>query len=102
MNLHNIRNTSAERKPFFLHSQFVIMVMAYFWRFLKHFYTQEVSMIKKYTYSFYHKRIKAALCAVLCSALTAMPAFATGEDNSSTAATATTVWTKASEIMQDV
>ena len=58
-------------------------------------------MIKKSTHSFSHKRIKAALCAVLCSALTAMPAFATGEDNSS-AATGTTVWTKASEIMQDV
>lgn len=29
-----------------------------------------------------------------------MPAFATGEDNS--AATTTTVWTKAREIMQDV
>lgn len=58
-------------------------------------------MIKKNTYSFSHKRMKAALCAVLCSALTAMPAFATGEDNNA-AATATTVWTKASEIMQDV
>lgn len=58
-------------------------------------------MIKKYTYSFYHKRIKTALCTVLCSALNAMPAFATGEGNS-TAATGTTVWTKASEIMQDV
>ena len=57
-------------------------------------------MIKKNTRSFYHKRINTALCAVLCSALTAMPAFATGEDNS--AATTTTVWTKASEIMQDV
>ena len=30
-----------------------------------------------------------------------MPAFAVGEDNSS-ATTGTTVWTKASEIMQDV
>ena len=59
-------------------------------------------MIKKNTYSFYHKRIRTALCAVLCSVLTAMPAFATGEDNSSTATTGTTVWTKASEIMQDV
>ena len=59
-------------------------------------------MIKKNTHSFSHKRIKTALCAVLCSALTAMPAFATGEDNSPTAATGTTVWTKASEIMQDV
>jgi len=44
MILHNIRIKSAERKPFFLHSQFVIMVMVYFWRFLKHFCTQEVSM----------------------------------------------------------
>ena len=59
-------------------------------------------MIKKNTYSFYHKRIRTALCAVLCSVLTAMPAFATGEDNSSTATTGTTVWTKASEIMQDI
>lgn len=58
-------------------------------------------MIKKNTYSFYHKRIRTALCAVLCSVLTAMPAFATGEDNSPTAAASTTVWTKASEIMQD-
>ena len=58
-------------------------------------------MIKKNTYSFYHKRIRTALCAVLCSVLTAMPAFATGEDNSAAAA-GTTVWTKASEIMQDV
>ena len=52
-------------------------------------------MTKKNTRSCSHKRIKAALCAVLCSALTAMPAFAT-------AAAGTTVWTKASEIMQDV
>ena len=60
-------------------------------------------MFKKNTRSFSHKRMKAALCAVLCSALTATPAFATGEDNNATAATtATTVWTKASEIMQDV
>ena len=59
-------------------------------------------MIKKNTYSFYHKRIRTALCAVLCSVLTAMRAFATGEDNSPTAAASTTVWTKASEIMQDV
>ena len=58
-------------------------------------------MIKKNMRSLSHKQIKTALCAVLCSALTAMPAFATGEDNS-TAATGTTVWTKASEIMQDV
>lgn len=58
-------------------------------------------MIKKSTRSFSHKQIKTALCAVLCSALTAMSAFATGEDNSS-ATTGTTVWTKASEIMQDV
>lgn len=54
-------------------------------------------MTKKNTRSCSHKRMKAALCAVLCSALTAMPAFATGEDNS--AATTTTVWTKASEII---
>lgn len=59
-------------------------------------------MFKKNTHSFSHKRIKAALCAAMCSVLTAMPAFATGEDNSSTATTGTTVWTKASEIMQDV
>ena len=60
-------------------------------------------MTKKNTRSCSHKRIKAALCAALCSALTAMPAFATGEDNSAAAATTgTTVWTKASEIMQDV
>ena len=60
-------------------------------------------MTKKNTRSFSHKRIKAALCAALCSALTAMPAFVTGEDNSAAAATTgTTVWTKASEIMQDV
>jgi hypothetical protein len=58
-------------------------------------------MFKKNTHSIPHKRIKTALCAVLCSALTAMPAFATGEDNNA-AATGTTVWTKASEIMQDV
>ena len=59
-------------------------------------------MTKKNTRSCSHKRIKAALCAAMCSVLTAMPAFATGEDNSSTATTGTTVWTKASEIMQDV
>ena len=58
-------------------------------------------MTKKNTHSCSHKRIKAALCAAMCSVLTAMPAFATGEDNSS-ATTGTTVWTKASEIMQDV
>lgn len=52
-------------------------------------------MFKKNTHSFSHKRIKAALCAAMCSVLTAMPAFATGEDNSSTATTGTTVWTKA-------
>lgn len=57
-------------------------------------------MTKKNTRSCSHKRIKAALCAAMCSVLTAMPAFATGEDNST--ATTTTVWTKASEIMQDV
>ena len=60
-------------------------------------------MIKKNTRSFSNKQIKTALCAVLCSVLTAMPTFATGEDNNAAAATtATTVWTKASEIMQDV
>ena len=37
----------------------------------------------------------------MCSVLTAMPTFAAGEDNSA-ATTGTTVWTKASEIMQDV
>lgn len=59
-------------------------------------------MFKKNTHSFSHKRIKAALCAAMCSVLTAMPNFATGEDNFSTATTGTTVWTKASEIMHDV
>ena len=60
-------------------------------------------MTKKNTHSFSHKRMKAAFCTVLCSAMTAMPAFATGEDNSAAATTTgTTVWTKASEIMQDV
>ena len=59
-------------------------------------------MTKKNTRSCSHKRIKAALCAAMCNVLTAMPAFATGEDNSPTAADSTTVWTKASEIMQDV
>ena len=54
-------------------------------------------MTKKNTRSCSHKRIKAALCAAMCNVLTAMPAFATGE-----ATTGTTVWTKASEIMQDV
>ena len=57
-------------------------------------------MTKKDARSISNKRIKAALCAAMCIVLTAMPAFATGEDNS--AATTTTVWTKASEIMQDV
>lgn len=47
-------------------------------------------MTKKNTHSCSHKRIKAALCAAMCSVLTAMPAFATGEDNSS-ATTGTTV-----------
>lgn len=60
-------------------------------------------MTKKNTRSCSHKRMKAVLCAAMCSALTAMPAFATGEDNNTAAATTgTTVWTKASEIMQDV
>ena len=60
-------------------------------------------MTKKNTRSDSHKHIKATLCAAMCSVLTAMPAFATGEDNSAAAATTgTTVWTKASEIMQDV
>ena len=59
-------------------------------------------MTKKNTRSDSHKHIKATLCAAMCSVLTAMPAFATGEDNSPTAAASTTVWTKASEIMQDV
>ena len=58
-------------------------------------------MTKKNTRSDSHKHIKATLCAAMCSVLTAMPAFATGEDNSAAAA-GTTVWTKASEIMQDV
>ena len=54
-------------------------------------------MTKKNTHSCSHKRIKAALCAAMCSVLTAMPTFATGEDNNAAAATtATTVWTKAS------
>ena len=58
-------------------------------------------MTKKNTRSCSHKRIKAALCAAMCSALTAMPAFATNGNNAA-ATTGTTVWTKASEIMQDV
>ena len=58
-------------------------------------------MTKKTTRSDSHKHIIATLCAAMCSGLTAMPAFATGEDNSAAAA-GTTVWTKASEIMQDV
>ena len=44
-------------------------------------------MTKKNTRSCSHKRIKAALCAAMCSALTAMPAFATNGNN----AAATTV-----------
>ncbi|WP_455500894.1 fimbrial protein [Gemmiger sp.] len=48
-----------------------------------------------------HKGLKATLFVSLCSALTAMPAFATGANNPA-ATTGTTVWTKASEIMQDV
>ena len=39
-------------------------------------------MTKKNTRSDSHKHIKATLCAAMCSVLTAMPAFATGEDNS--------------------
>lgn len=58
-------------------------------------------MTKKNTRSCSHKHVKAALCAAMCSVLTAMPTFAAGEDNSA-ATTGTTVWTKASEIMQDV
>ena len=52
-------------------------------------------MTKKNTRSCSHKRIKAALCAAMCSALTAMPAFATNGNNAA-ATTGTTVWTKAS------
>ena len=67
-------------------------------------------MTKKNTRSDSHKHIKATLCAAMCSVLTAMPAFATGEDNSAAAAATPlqahaagdTIWTKASEIMQDV
>ena len=60
-------------------------------------------MTKKNTHSCSHKRIKAAICAAMCSVLTAMPAFATGADNpTASTTTGTTVWTKASEIMQDV
>ena len=55
-------------------------------------------MTKKNTRSCSHKRIKAALCAAMCSALTAMPAFATNGNNAA-ATTGTTVWTKASEII---
>ena len=58
-------------------------------------------MTKKNAHPFSHKRMKAAFCTAMCSVLTATPAFATGEDNSAAAA-GTTVWTKASEIMQDV
>ena len=50
-------------------------------------------MTKKNTRSCSHKRIKAALCAAMCSALTAMPAFATNGNNAA-ATTGTTVWTK--------
>lgn len=56
-------------------------------------------MTKKNTRSCSHKRIKAALCAAMCSALTAMPAFATNGNNAA-ATTGTTVWTKASEIIR--
>lgn len=56
-------------------------------------------MTKKNVYSCSHKRVKATLCAAMCSVLTAMPAFATSGNNT---ATGTTVWTKANEIMQDV
>lgn len=60
-------------------------------------------MTKKNTRSDSNKHIKATLCAAMCSVLTAMPAFATGADNSTASTTTgTTVWTKASEIMQDV
>ena len=60
-------------------------------------------MTKKNTHSCSHKRIKAALCAAMCSVLTPMPTIPTSEHNNAAAATsATTVWTKASEIMQDV
>ena len=58
-------------------------------------------MTKKDTHSCSHKRTKAALCVAMCSVLTAMPAFATNGNNAATT-TGTTVWTKASEIMQDV
>lgn len=58
-------------------------------------------MTKKDTHSCSHKRMKAALCVAMCSVLTAMPAFATNGNNAATT-TGTTVWTKASEIMQDV
>lgn len=58
-------------------------------------------MTKKNTRSDSHKHIKATLCAAMCSVLTAMPAFATGADNSTASTTTgTTVWTKASEIMR--
>lgn len=54
----------------FLHSQFVIMVIAStFGDFLKCFCTQEVSMTKKNVYSCSHKRVKATLCA-MCGVLT--------------------------------
>ncbi len=67
--------------------------MVYFWQLIKHFYTQGGFNDQEKHVFFLPKRIKTALCAVLCSVLTAMPAFAAGEDNSS-ATTGTTVWTK--------
>ena len=45
-------------------------------------------MTKKNTRSCSHKRIKAALCAAMCSALTAMPAFATNGNISISTVTA--------------
>lgn len=58
-------------------------------------------MTKKDKYSTFDKHIKATLCVAMCSAMTAMPAFAMSENNTAATASAT-VWTKASEIMQDV
>ena len=58
-------------------------------------------MTKKDVRPIYNKRVKATFCAVMCSVLTATPAFATNGNNAA-ATTGTTVWTKASEIMQDV
>ena len=50
-------------------------------------------MTKKNTRSCSHKHVKAALCAAMCSVLTAMPTFAAGEDNSA-ATTGDSEWSR--------